>query len=212
MSPSNQQDDPDSFVTIGRHRIGPTTPTFIVAEAGVNHNGSLKTALRLVDAAADAGADAVKFQMFQAANLVTASAPTAQYQKIGCGEVSQSAMLRRLELTRHQFESVQKRCDQRSILFMASPFGEADVGRLSAMGVPVIKIAYYLQVLRKGQEAIALDHVVPLRILFPQSNADTSPYVSVDLSTWRKKVEYEIRMWRQDPNRVSIMPVPVGIA
>jgi sialic acid synthase SpsE len=112
-----------------------------VAEAGINHNGSLETALRLVDAAADAGADAVKFQMFQAANLVTASAPTAQYQKIGCGEVSQSAMLRRLELTRHQFESVQKRCDQRSILFMASPFGEADVGRLSAMGVPVIKIA-----------------------------------------------------------------------
>lgn len=141
MSPTDENQEPVPIVTIGRHRIGPAAPTFIVAEAGVNHDGSLETALRLVDAAADAGADAVKFQMFHAPDLVTASAPTAQYQKIGCGEVSQSAMLRRLELTRHQFETIRKRCDQRSILFLATPFGEADVARLSAMNVPAVKIA-----------------------------------------------------------------------
>lgn len=141
MSPPEPDQHTDSCLTIGRHRIGPFASTFIVAEAGVNHNGSLETALRLVDAAADAGADAVKFQMFRVADLVTVSAPTAEYQKIGCGEVSQSAMLRRLELTRHQFEAVQKRCDQRSILFLATPFGETDVAVVSAMGVPAIKIA-----------------------------------------------------------------------
>jgi len=61
------------------------------------------------------------------------------------------------------------------------------------------------------KNCIAIGHIVPLRILFPQHNADTSPYVSVDLGSWRKKVEAEIMAWRQDPNRVSVMPVPVGV-
>jgi N-acetylneuraminate synthase/N,N'-diacetyllegionaminate synthase len=128
-------------VTIGRHRVGPGERTFVVAEAGVNHNGCIDTALRLVDAAVDAGADAVKFQMFRAAELVTATAPTASYQKRGAGERSQRAMLSRLELTQEEFARIKRHCDERSILFFATPFGESDVGRLVELGVMMFKIA-----------------------------------------------------------------------
>lgn len=128
-------------VTISRHRVGPGNPTFLVAEAGVNHNGCTETALRLVDAAADAGADAVKFQMFRASDLVTADASTAAYQQNGCGERSQRAMLSRVELSQEAFKRIRGYCDRRSILFLATPFGPDDVGRLVKLGVAAIKIA-----------------------------------------------------------------------
>jgi len=95
--------------------------------------------------------------------------------------------------------------------FKRASISDSDMGWGMPIVMPVIKDAYYLQVLRKGQEAIAVEHIVPLRILFPQHNADTSPYVSMDLGSWRKKVEAQLQAWRQDPNHVSIMPVPVGI-
>ncbi len=128
-------------VTIGRHNVGPGEPVFIVAEAGVNHNGDVASALRLVDLAADAGADAVKFQMFRAGELVTASAPTAEYQRQSCQESSQRAMLAQLELSQGDFVKIRERCDARSILFLATPFSESDVARLCELGVEAIKIA-----------------------------------------------------------------------
>ena len=128
-------------VTIGSRHVEPGGPTFIVAEAGVNHNGSVETALRMVDAAARAGADAIKFQMFRAEELVTASAPTAGYQQNSCGTESQHAMLSRLELSTVDFASVKKRCEQQSIVFLATPFGEADVRRLQDLGVAALKVA-----------------------------------------------------------------------
>ncbi|UCC29193.1 MAG: N-acetylneuraminate synthase family protein [Phycisphaerales bacterium] len=128
-------------VTIGRHQVGPGQRTFVVAEAGVNHNGCLDTALRMVDAAADAGADAVKFQMFRAADLVSASASTTQHQRRGCGETSQRAMLARLELSPEAFLQVKRQCDRRSIMFLATPFGQAQVGHLVELDVRAVKIA-----------------------------------------------------------------------
>ncbi|MHC4696046.1 MAG: N-acetylneuraminate synthase family protein [Planctomycetota bacterium] len=128
-------------VTIGRHKVGPGESTFIVAEAGVNHNGDLATALRLVDLAVDAGADAVKFQMFRATELVTASAPRAEYQQQWCGQSSQRTMLAELELSQADFEKIREHCDKRSILFLATPFSEGDVARLCGLGVEAIKIA-----------------------------------------------------------------------
>ncbi len=128
-------------VTIGRHRVGPGERAFVVAEAGVNHDGSVETALNMVDAAADAGADAVKFQMFHAQDLVTETAPTADYQKKGCGETSQQDMLSRLELPLDAFAKIRGHCDRRGILFLATPFGTAEVARLAELGVPAIKIA-----------------------------------------------------------------------
>ena len=141
MPRSKKRQDAVTPVTIGGHRIGPGERTFIVAEAGVNHNGCIDTALRMVDVAADAGADAVKFQIFHASELVAASAPTASYQQHGCGRQSQRAMLSRFELTQDEFVRIKRQCDRRSILFLATPFGESAIRRLLELDVPAIKIA-----------------------------------------------------------------------
>lgn len=103
----------------------------VIAEAGVNHNGSLETALALVDAAADAGADAVKFQTFNAAALASALAPKAGYQTrtTGDGE-SQLDMLRRLELDRAAHHQLAARCRERGIEFLSSPFDLASLSFL----------------------------------------------------------------------------------
>lgn len=128
-------------IAIGRHRIGNGQRIFVVAEAGVNHDGDVRQAIELIDAAARAGADAVKFQMFRADDLVTETAVTAAYQQRATGEVSQRAMLKRLELSDDAFDRIRRRCEQRSILFLATPFGRGEVDRLVALGAPAIKIA-----------------------------------------------------------------------
>ncbi len=97
---------------------------FLIAEAGVNHNGSLEVALKMVDAAAEAGADAVKFQTFISSRLVSAIAPKARYQTEnmpGSG-TSQLEMLRRLELRFDDFVVLRYRCAQKGIRFMTTPF------------------------------------------------------------------------------------------
>jgi N,N'-diacetyllegionaminate synthase len=127
-------------VTIGDHLIGDDRPALIIAEAGVNHDGRLDRALRLVDAAAEAGADMVKFQVFRAVELTTAGAAAAGYQQ-AAGASSQRAMLERLELSQSDFERIRAHCDQRGIGFLATPFGVADVERLLRLHVPAIKIA-----------------------------------------------------------------------
>lgn len=127
-------------VQIGEARVGPGQRTFIIAEAGVNHDGSLAQALRLVDVACDCGADAVKFQVFRAAELATEDAAAADYQQRG-GATSQRALLARLELDDAVFGAIRKHCRHRGIPFLATPFGLRDVDRLIALEVPAIKIA-----------------------------------------------------------------------
>lgn len=105
--------------------------TYIIAEAGVNHNGSLAMALDLVDAAAVAGADAVKFQTFTAASLVSRSAPKADYQKRTTdGPETQLEMLQRLELGVADHDALIARCHQRGIDFLATPFDSASLDLL----------------------------------------------------------------------------------
>jgi sialic acid synthase SpsE/CMP-N-acetylneuraminic acid synthetase len=128
-------------IAIGSAVIGAGQPVFVIAEAGVNHNGSADVALRLVDAAADAGADAVKFQMFTADTLVTADASTAEYQQAASGQLNQHAMLRELELTLNDFARVRQRCAERGVEFLATPFSAADLIALVTMGVPAVKLA-----------------------------------------------------------------------
>ena len=103
---------------------------FVIAEAGVNHNGSLERAIEMVEAAHRAGADAVKFQTFKASELVTEKAPTADYQKknLGDHQISQFEMLKKLELSYQDFKILKSKCDQLGILFMSTPFdgGSAD--------------------------------------------------------------------------------------
>jgi N,N'-diacetyllegionaminate synthase len=141
METSIKPDPEPQDIVIGDRRVGAESPVFVMAEAGVNHDGSLEKALRLVDVAADAGADAVKFQVFRAAELVAATAPTAAYQKRRTGETSQAAMLARLELSDADFAAIKQRCDERSVLFTATPFGPSDVARLLDLGVAVLKTA-----------------------------------------------------------------------
>jgi len=101
---------------------------FVIAEAGVNHNGQVDMALRLVDAAAAAGADAVKFQTFRAEALAAPGAPMAAYQNRTMGnDESQLAMLRALELSTDAHRAVVERCCQRQIRFLSTPF---DLGSL----------------------------------------------------------------------------------
>jgi sialic acid synthase SpsE len=137
VTPTNSRIPP---VRIGDRLVGDGQPTLIVAEAGVNHDGSLDRALRLVDVAADAGADVVKFQAFRAVELVTAAAPTAAYQRAGGGH-SQRQMLERLELSDAQFREIAAHCRRRGVQFLATPFGPSDVDRLEKLDVPAIKIA-----------------------------------------------------------------------
>lgn len=117
--------------------------TYIIAEAGVNHNGSLELAMQLIDAAHAAGADAVKFQSFHAADLLTANAPKAAYQKRTTGEQSsQYEMIQQLELneTAHfQLASYAKKC---GIQFLSSPFDIASIDLLvGELDIPLLKIA-----------------------------------------------------------------------
>ena len=108
----------------------------------MNHNGSLDTALRLVDAAAAAGADIVKFQTFRAADIATAAASKARYQKAntGDGDDSQLAMLRRLELSPVAHEAIMARCAERGIRFLSTAFDMASIDLLHSLGISLWKI------------------------------------------------------------------------
>ena len=76
--------------------------------------------------------------------------------------------------------------------------------------MPVMKDIFHTKILKKGNEMIAFDHIVPLRLLFPQGTGDISPHATVNLSGWRTKIEDEVRKWKADPNYISIVPLPVG--
>jgi len=128
-------------VEIGGRRVGAGNPVFIIAEAGVNHNGKLDLAKRLVDVAVDAGADAVKFQTFKAEKVMTADAPKAEYQKVTTSsEESQLEMAKRLELSFEDFRHLKAHCDRAGIMFLSTPFDEESVEFLDALGVAAFKV------------------------------------------------------------------------
>ena len=116
--------------------------TFVIAEAGVNHNGSLDLALKLVDAAAGTGADAVKFQTFRASSLTAGHAPKAAYQDRAIGSsTSQLEMLRRLELDEAAHHTLLAQCRTRGITFLSTPFDLESADFLVALDVPRLKVS-----------------------------------------------------------------------
>lgn len=115
---------------------------FIIAEAGVNHNGSPALAKQLIDAAHDAGADAVKFQAFHAEELASLEAPKADYQLSTTGrDESQLEMLRRLELAPDVFVDLARYCKEKGMVFLATPFDRYSADLLDALDMPCFKIA-----------------------------------------------------------------------
>lgn len=128
----------EDVIRIGNKTIGESV--FIIAEAGVNHNGNLRRALKIVDEAASAGADAIKFQTFVAERLVSSQAPKADYQKRRASGKTQLDMLKALELSRQDFTAISDRARTRGIIMMSTPFDEKSVDDLESIGVPAYKV------------------------------------------------------------------------
>lgn len=114
---------------------------FIIAEAGVNHNGSIELAKKLIDAAVEAGADAVKFQTFKAESIISKFAPKADYQKKNT-EHNESLldMLKKLELSYKDFKDLKKYCDNKGIMFLSTPFDLDSALFLKNIGLEIFKI------------------------------------------------------------------------
>lgn len=120
--------------------ISPGT-TFIIAEAGVNHNGSLEMAMQLIDEAVAAGADIIKFQTFKAEKLISANAPKAGYQqKTTSPDESQLEMVKKLELDEETHIILQQHCQEKGIEFLSTPFDLESVDLLNRMGLELFKI------------------------------------------------------------------------
>ena len=115
--------------------------TLIIAEAGVNHNGSLETAFELIDAASDSGADVVKFQTFKAENLVTQSTVKADYQ-LGTTDVqeTQFEMIKKLELSQDMHLKIISRCSEKGIRFSSTGFDLKSIDLLVDLGLDFLKI------------------------------------------------------------------------
>jgi N,N'-diacetyllegionaminate synthase len=129
-------------IQLGDRAIGAGRPCFVIAEAGVNHNGVMEMAMNLVDVAVAAGADAIKFQSFRTEAIVAPEAPKAQYQLQTTGAAeSQFDMLKRLELSVASHTEIQQYCLSRNIVFLSTPFDLKSIDLLDSLGVPAFKIS-----------------------------------------------------------------------
>lgn len=152
-----------SEVDIGGRKVGAGHPCFLMAEAGVNHNGDIRLARQLVDVAAAAGVDAVKFQTFIAESLISPVAEKADYQRAttGAGE-SQLDLVKKLELSFDSFRDLYAYCRRKKVMFLSTPFDEASVDFLDELGVMAFKISsgevtnlpFLAYVARKGKPVI----------------------------------------------------------
>jgi N,N'-diacetyllegionaminate synthase len=131
------------------------TRIFVIAEAGVNHNGDMDIAKQLIDAAVQCGADAVKFQTFNAENLVTPNSKTAAHQKRS-GMNNQFDLLKSQEFSFDEFKEIKRYCDQKKIEFISTPYDVESVRLLDETGVKRFKIASAELVNKPVVKAIAL--------------------------------------------------------
>ena len=151
-------------IKIGRQRVGDRLPAYVIAEAGVNHNGDVAMAIRLAEAAKEAGADSVKFQTFRAERVATAAAPKADYQlRSTSPEESQVEMLKKLELSMDDYMQLVNACKAIDITFLSTPYGIEDIEFLEELGVPAYKVAsallvepFFLRKLAATQKPIIL--------------------------------------------------------
>lgn len=114
---------------------------FVIAEAGINHNGSVANAKKMIAVASEAGADAVKFQTFKSEEVISRYAPKAEYQKATTdAEESQLDMAKRLELSKGEFEELARYCKEKDIIFLSTPFDFDSIDFLNELGLDTFKI------------------------------------------------------------------------
>lgn len=129
-------------IFIDNKEISDNSPVFIIAEAGVNHGGDMSVAKKLIDAAAQAGADAVKFQAFKTEHLILDNVEKAPYQQKTTGNTeSQYDMLKKLEVTKEQNLELIDYCRQNDIIFLTTPFDEFSLDELNTIELPAYKVA-----------------------------------------------------------------------
>lgn len=134
-------------INIDGRIVGLGQPVWIIAEAGVNHNGDMQMALELIHAAKESGADCVKFQTFKADELVSRSSPKARYQlETTDAKQSQYEMLKALELQTEDFARLKEECDKVGISFLSTPYNVGDIDLLESIGTPAYKIASAMSV------------------------------------------------------------------
>lgn len=142
-------------IKIDNRYIGKKEPCFIIAEAGINHNGNFDTAIKMIDEAVDAGVDAIKFQMYKTEEIITRSAEKATYQKISksSDDETQFEMIKKYELEDEEYQRLSEYCKKKSITYLSTAFDEISLDNLIAMGVPALKVPSgeinNLQLLRK---------------------------------------------------------------
>ena len=163
----------------------------IIAEAGVNHNGDIKLAKKLVDMAAKAGADIVKFQTFKAKNIASKKAVKAEYQKKTTGKKeSLFEMLKKLELTKKDHEKLIIYCNERSIKFLSTPFDSDSILLLKSLGIKVGKIPSgeitnlpYLQ-----KMAVTFDELIVSTGMSNLDEVETSLNILIEAGAKKEKI------------------------
>lgn len=128
-------------IVMGNHKIGEEQPIFIIAEIGVNHNGNIKIAKKLVDAAKAAKADCVKFQTFVTEEVIAQDAPLAQYQKISSTAKTQRDLVKKLELSAAAFADLKRYVENLDLVFLSTPFDFKSIDLLAKLDVPGFKIS-----------------------------------------------------------------------
>ncbi len=140
LAEAERRSRPRNDLSIDGVLIGANQRTMVIAEIGVNHDGRLDRALRLVESAWEAGADAVKLQLFKASRLVHATARLASYQK-SAGATTPTELLRRYELSDDELQTVVETIRQTGMIPLATPFSPEDVLRVNDLGLPAVKLA-----------------------------------------------------------------------
>jgi N-acetylneuraminate synthase/N,N'-diacetyllegionaminate synthase len=127
-------------VRVGKRLVGEGQPCFLAAEVGINHNGDMELAHRSIDAAAEAGADAVKFQNYHTEDFISDRSLTHEYVSQGKTVVeSQYDMFKRCELAPPQLRELREHCDRRGVVFFSTPTSEKGIQELLELGVPLLK-------------------------------------------------------------------------
>jgi len=128
-------------IFIDKYLLSNNSKVFIIAEAGVNHNGSLETAKRLIDVAKESEVDAIKFQAFKTNQLILDNVEKAPYQKRTLSDESQFEMLQKLEFSQEQNIELMRYCQKKDLIFLTTPFDEESLSALDELDLPAYKVS-----------------------------------------------------------------------